>query len=1094
MKVIKSLLLFIFVGVISASTNAAQLCIVRLDCPPNYHNDTIRVANNVVALNRTFTHCTPDSINETLPGKGADTISVFFLIDHSSSMSIMDSTAIRYRVVNQLIDSIYAISPASEIGLAVFSNQLLHSSSDDPFYVQLDSRWHDSYVPLSRLSGKINNVSAVEKLKSSIVLSAEKDYFNNFKLLNGNYSPTGRKDTLGNNLGYNGTTDISLAFDAARKAFLNAANPKEKQYIVFLSDGISQNVDIERKTSELDYITGAGVPTTFTAFFVNVNKPIPQQISSMTENIRANGYSSNNVNSKEWKTMGSESELLGSLLGRLSIGAGTEYYTSYPKKLTLNGIAGEKFDDSLAYLPKIIPLTGKYTQVDISFSFRWNSPIDKDETRTFSTTIMQSDNPDRLPDSCFEQGTLQFLYQGNQISNIEAQQRNLEVRFFPPQGFEADTVEITVSNSTSTDSIKLKAFRSGEYYSAVFSREYGTPRVDNVLQNAFTDSVIAFYRNQDLPLDTLRISARVTEPSDIAVRSAYYLDTNANGYPDIIRVVQGTEKLSPSDIALVKPNITLLTPRSLSVINVIASPVGFDIILDEPAGVLPFTGIFPDERLYIDRTSGLPDGGELPQTDVPISDSMAPVIISGTYFDHAEKPVTDTIEVVFSEKINPSLDPNPFEFFSVSQNKIYSLSLRHLKDDSVSLYSVLPVIAGTPDPMKGDSIKIRPLSGIKDDKNVEQQNPGNIRRAMQYYLLYTISGAAYFDQTGDGLIDMVKVYMPVAADSMLLDKLYETISLPAHRNFTYSKKDIIPCDEGFIINVKQPETTVPYTATDSSDILNISYTEALNGSLIKPVSVPIDDSLAPVIIEAFYIPSKGSSELETDSLIVTLSENIAVPSSTQPFTFFDPIAGKSYSMELKYSRADRQSVYIFSILDIIGKEYPQAVDSVCINPSSGVRDLKENIQDSLNRYTHLKFKAQEYDYQIISYPNPFDPQKSLIPPGIVTNYGLKQNRGVVIIAEPSTPMAGYVDLMGEMILYDVVGNKVRSIKGEKVRTGKGLYFVWNGENPKKRLVGTGTYLAVITLSDTQGFKTIKKHKIGIRRYVYTDKYFSFETH
>lgn len=1094
MKEIKSLILFIIAGVISASINAAQLCIVRLDCPPNYQNDTVRVADNVVALNSTFTHCTPDSINEGLPGKRPDTISVFFLIDHSSSMSIMDSTAIRYRVVNQLIDSIYAISPASEIGLAVFSNQLLHSFNDDPFYVQLDSRWHDSYVPLTNLSAKIGNVSAVEKLKSSIFFSEEKDYFNNNKLLNGNYSPTGRKDSLGNNLGYNGTTDISLAFEAARKAFLDAANPKEKQYIVFLSDGISQNADIERKDSELDYITGTGVPTTFTAFFVNVNKPIPQQISSMTENIRANGYSSNNVNSKEWKTMGSESELLESLLGRLSIGNGTEYYTSYPQKMIINGITGEKFDDSLVYLPKIIPLTGKYTSVEISFSFHWNSPIGKDETRTFSTIIMQSDNPDRLPDSCFEQGTLQFFYQGNQISIIEAQQRNLEVRFFPPQGFEADTVDITISNSTSTDSIKLKAFRSGEYYSAFFNREYGAPSADNVLQNDYTDSVIAVYRNPALPLDTLRIWARVTEPSDIAVRAAYYLDTNANGYPDVIRVVQGTEKLSSSDIALVKPNMTVLTPRSLSVINVISSPVGFDIILDEAAGPPPFTGIFPDERLYIDRTSGLPDGGELPQTDISIADSMAPVIISGTYFDHAEKSMTDTIEVVFSEKINPSSDPYPFEFFSVSQDKNYSLSLKHLKDDSVSLYSVLPVIEGAPDPMKGDSINIRPLSGVKDDKNIEQQNPGNISRVMQYYLLYTISGAAYFDLTGDGLIDMVKVYMPVAADSILLDKLYETLSLPAHRNLTYSKKDIIPCDEGFIINVKQPETTVPHTSTDSRDILNISYTEVLNGSLIKPASVSIDDSLAPVIIEAFYIPSNGSSENKTDSLRVTLSENIAVPSSNQPFTFFTPSTGKSYSMELKYYMEDSQSVYLFSIISIIGKEYPEAMDSVCINPSAGVSDLKANIQDSLNRYTHLKFKAQEYDYQIISYPNPFDPQKSLLPPGIVTNYGLKQNRGVVIIAEPSTPMAGYVDLKGEMILYDVVGNKVRSITGEKVRTGKGLYFVWNGENEKKRLVGTGTYLAVITLSDTQGFKTIKKHKIGIRRYVYTEKYFSFETH
>ena len=153
-------------------------------------------------------------------------------------MSIMDSTGIRYRLVQSLIDTLFAKSPASEVGIAVFSNQLLHSHQDDPFFVQLDPRWHDSYVPLTRLDRSVGGMSAVEKLKWAVKIASnpgDTDGGGNLRLLNGNYSPTGRLNYWGIDGGYNGTTDVTLGFEAARKAFLSASYPREDQYIVFLS-------------------------------------------------------------------------------------------------------------------------------------------------------------------------------------------------------------------------------------------------------------------------------------------------------------------------------------------------------------------------------------------------------------------------------------------------------------------------------------------------------------------------------------------------------------------------------------------------------------------------------------------------------------------------------------------------------------------------------------------------------------------------------------------------------------------------------------------------------------------------------------------
>lgn len=1080
---------------------AADVCTVRLDCPGNFDNDTIRVSDNTIALSSSFAHCAPDSVREGLSGGDKpDTISLFILIDQSASMSYMDSTAVRYHLANKIIDSIAAHSPASEIGLAVFSNQLLHNFNDDPFYTQLDPRWHDSYIPFIRLSDSINGISAVQKLKQSILLStSEKDIGGNYKLVNGNYSPTGRMDSLGNNSGYNGTTDISLAFEAARKAFQTAVNRKEKQYIILLSDGISQNVDSERKLNEFDYIDGQNVPATFTAFFVNANKPIPAQIQTMTDNIKANGYSLSNPNSRVWKTAGRESELLNIFLDNLSVHDGVGYYVSKPESLTINGIVTSVFNDSLAIMPQRIPLLGKYTDINISYTIKWDAPINKVETRFYTITVMHSSSPDNLEKTCTQQGELKFYYKDTEIKNVETNQKNLEVRFFPPLDLQADEVDITIYNSLKTDSLVLRATKGTEYYSAQFEREYGEPSLDQILQNAFTDSVIAVYRNSLLPLDTIRISASISEPRDIALRSAYYLDTNANGYPDIIRVIQGTERLGDQEVSLIRPYVSLFTSRSIEIDTIVPAARGFDIILAEPSSsTIPFTGVYPEERLYFERITGLPSGGELPQAELVIQDSMAPVIISATYYDNAQRSLTDTFEVTFSEGIKKIEEIQPLTIFS-NINGNYRLRLTHLSGDSVSVFGVTTLI-GVPVPQRGDSVNIFETAGVKDALGNEQRNPENIRRAISYYLLYTIQSAAYFDNDGDGLIDSIQVDMPVAPDSSLLKALYNTVVLPEHRKFIYGQNDFSVNNNGFSIRVKQKAGTEPNTSTDSLDVLLVAYTETSEGSVIKKTNLAINDSMAPVLIRAEFIPRSPDSEYGTDSLRATLSEKINKPLSREPFTFFDPVSGKMYSMDLEYSSTDEKSMYMFSIIDIIGKEFPSAGDSVCINPSAGISDTKGNVQDSKNRYSELQFKAQAYKYRVVAYPNPFDPQKATIPQKVIENYNLTETNGIVLIVEPVSKIAGYVNIQGTAVLYDAVGKFVKKLTGKPVKTGKGLWFVWNGENKKGKLVGTGTYLAIITITqnstpnDNQKLETTIKHKIGVKHSVHTEKIMSWDRH
>ena len=1084
----------LFAVIISSVLEAAQVCKARLDCPLNYRTDTVKVGSDVVALSKTFSHCAPDSVDEGISFGKADTISVFFIIDHSGSMSYMDSTGIRYHIVQNVIDSLYANSPASEVGIAVFSNQLLHSYSDDPFFTQLDSRWHDSYVPLTRLDATIDGVSAVEKLKWAIEISSnpnDTDIGGNLRLVNGNYSPTGRFDSRVTefdwNNGYNGTTDISLAFEAARKAFLTAAYPKENQYVVFLSDGVHQYVDREREQYQLDYIQGLDIPTTFTAYFVNVNKSIPEQILTMTENIRNNGYSSKNNNSTVWKSMGSESELFTKLLGQLSIGSGMKYYTSYPLSISINGISTVNFDDSLAFLPRDIPLTGPVTELNISYKFHWNDPMNKDSTSTFTTVVVQSQSPDLLALECWDQGSLKFFYQNTEITSIAEDQRTIEVRFYPPAELELTEAIIVVKNASGTDSLTLVATNQGMYFSAPFTREYGNPRIDNVLQNAATDSVIAIYRNPTLPLDTLRIAAKVADQRDVGVRSVFYLDQNGNGFPDIIRVVQGTEKLTASEVQKIQNYISFETERTITIDTVIASAYGFDILLREEVSGVPFTGLYPEEKIFIDRVPGLTGGSEFPATTMNIADSMAPVIIKATYYDNVIPSIRDTLEVVFSEPMADIGHTQPFLLRSKGDLVDYKLRLTQIasRSDTV-LFSVTPV-TGVKDPQKGDSIHINPEAEVSDAAGVTQDDPDNIRRLLQYYLLYSIKAAAYFDTTGDGLIDVVKVTMDKAPDPSLLGALYETVQLPQHREFTYGKDDFSVTDDGFIIRVRQPADMEPNTSVDSRDSLWVNNTEAPNGSVVKRTAVAIADSMAPVLISVTYVPGTGTGSTRNDSLVAKFSEGVPAPSSNQPFTFYDPVTKSTYSMQVRYVRQNSPSELVFAVQDIIGKEFPESRDSVSINKNAGVRDQKGNIQDSDNRRSELQFKAQKYDYNIISLPNPYDPVQSTIPASVKSYYGIKADRGLVIIAEPASRMAGYVNLSGRITIYDAVGNKVvNQIKGHVAQASKGVAFVWNGTNDKGRYVGAGTYLAVITIEDNQGYKSVQRYKLGIKRTVISE--------
>lgn len=1063
-----------------------EICKVQLDCPQNFSGttDTVRVGKNVVALSNIFRHCAGDTFIESPHLTINDTISLFFIIDHSQSMNYMDSTGLRYRVVQDLIDTIYSKSPLSEIGIAVFSNQLLHSYKDDSFFVQLGTTaTHESYIPLTRLDKNVSGMSAVEKLKWAIATSAtqnDTDAGGNARLINGNYSPTGRFDsrfypTYNINNGYSGTTDISLGFEAAKQAFKSASYSRDHQLIVFLSDGVSQNVDVERAEQELDYLQGTDIPTTYTAFFINVNQSIPPQIQQMTTNIQNNGYSVTNTASTVWKNAGAVGDLANKLFTKLSGNGLSGLYTRTPKSMTINGISTTNFSGDSVIFSQLIPLTGNISTLNLSFSWHWNEPWNEDKSADYKIIVAQSNTPDSFPNSCWDQGSIRFFHEGNEISSASENQTTIEVRFYPPPENMQNSAILVIKNVDLTDSLILNTTFQNGYYFSIFNRTYGAPQIDNILQNALRDSIIAFYQNSKYPLDIIRTSIPVAVPRILEVKSAYFLDQNGNGYPDVIRVIQGEDKLMSEETDVILPYISFKeTERTIKKKSVTPTSEGFDIILEE-SGV-PYTGIYSDERLLIERVLELPGGGEFNPTNVVIFDSMAPVIISASFYNNISSQKKDTITVTFSEMIDSIQSQQPFIFNHNNTDYKLRLTLEQMgRSDAV--FSVVPV-AGIQNPDKGDSIRIDHNAGslgISDLSDIIQ-NHVNIKRELKYFNLYDLSSASYLDTTGDGLIDIIDITMETSPDKDLLIALYEAISLPSYRKFEYTEEDFNSTDNGFKIKVRQPLSIEPYTSVDSRDVLTVKYTEASNGGIVKPASITIEDKLAPVLISATYIP--GTSK--NDSLIAKFSESILKPADDKPLSFYNP-AGLQYSMILQYAGSRSTTEYFFAVKQVVGKESPDYKDSVSINTAAEITDSLSNVQISENRRSELIFKVIKYDYKIILISNPFDPEQFTLNRSVRDKYGITEKNGIAIIIKPLSRVAGYVELRGRLTIYDAVGNIVTRAEARSKKGTDFLCFVWSGKNLKEEFSAKGTYLGVITIEDNQGNSTVKKTKIGITR-------------
>jgi hypothetical protein len=396
----KTNFLFSLIGIlflVTTQPKADKICNFKLkNCPEDFNGKVVYVPENVSSISPDFKVCIPVTVIEN----GTSTPpSIVFIIDHSNSMmgsTGYDRDGSRFLVTSALLDTLYNKFPDAEVGLVVFYDKLYFNSDDDSMFKKLPDGFaapqeltNQAYVPLMKLNVKQKNgQTGIEYLKyilqtKKIVSSVRRtDTTWSTDMV---YQPTGYERA--------GGTHINVAFDAAKEAMKTAAYAKENQYVIFISDGEANETTAPTPTTE--YEQGVGVPTTFTVFFTGSGNGVaPASLQTMTDNIKANGYSTSNPASQLW-TIQTNFETLMKLVMQNIFNPLIFSLKQKPMSLTINNKSYTSISDSSTFdIGNGLTLNDSLTHFDIAVKYSVKSDslnVQKDTTVKVAFDVIRSD-------------------------------------------------------------------------------------------------------------------------------------------------------------------------------------------------------------------------------------------------------------------------------------------------------------------------------------------------------------------------------------------------------------------------------------------------------------------------------------------------------------------------------------------------------------------------------------------------------------------------------------------------------------------------------------------------------------------------------
>ena len=258
------------------------------------------------------------------------------------------------------------------------------------------------------------------------------------------------------------------------------------------------------------------------------------------------------------------------------------------------------------------------------------------------------------------------------------------------------------------------------------------------------------------------------------------------------------------------------------------------------------------------------------------------------------------------------------------------------------------------------------------------------------------------------------------------------------------------------------------------------------------------DGAGPVVSRALYYPGALRSQQSTsgtpDTIKATISELVNWPPNPDPNALFSYHRGGTRVSDAFSSISILDdSTALLVVSDKISVETDR--DSIQLASSGNVKDKASNSPPANGRKAPVEWGAVSINY--IPSNNPFIPQKTKISTAVQNYYApviQKQvavefaNKdygtviGIQVKGKPLQEIPGPVDsTFGKAVVYDAVGNIVRSNLYVFKAAGNDYGIYWDGTNDNGRLVGRGIYLVRVVTTDVARKTRIGNIKVAIQR-------------
>ena len=567
----------------------------------------------------------------------------------------------------------------------------------------------------------------------------------------------------------------------------------------------------------------------------------------------------------------------------------------------------------------------------------------------------------------------------------------------------------------------------------------------------------------------------------VAVDSAFYYARYGSGAVDSVDIYYRVKlNMVPDSITLFWPGADAdkrvipgsqmkLSADSQHITIVLAAPFAREITVSSAAG--------SKQGISYNRPNSNPGVPES-ASSFAITDRVGPLIMSAQVVERLTAGTIDTLYVAFSEPIQASTLTGS-ALLLIKNGNPSTLSISAASSMGNNRFKL--AVTGTSAPQLGDSLRINPAGPIADVLN----NTANLLNRPVVITLKPIPAAIvqawYLDKNADGIVDAVDI------------KFNKNVSL---------SDVVVSLDWGNSNRADSiPASLLSFSGTDNLSI-EISVRGAFNGLTADSIktsgsmnatvgyrSMPFDptstadvaDSAAPVIISAKYYPSPNTNGIDT--LLVRFSEPVTSISSTTPFSLYSKNFQKSYSLVV--DRTDHPEKFTntalgqYSITSVQGVQFPVTGDSIWIDPAAGIGDAGLAVQKNPNNRRALMDVAPvPYAWKPLIVRNPFSI-------GVPVSDGGVSGTGTIIEVPLPVRMADISPPSATGRIYDALGNTVVEEFSFKPNSSTNkLYYNWDGRNLNSRYVGTGTYVAVVTVTQTNASGSInstKKLTIGVKR-------------